>query len=290
MFPWGALIGAGASLAGGFLNRAANEDASQAASNARLHESEMQRQFAQAGLRWRASDAMEAYKESGIHPLAMLGVSGPSYSPVNFVGSANNSMGDAISSAGQGFGRAIDAAASQSERLEHAGRLDRLLLERGGLENELLKVRIASEVAQINQVRSPSMPVGNRWLVDGQGESPRVHPGSITGLIKEKMMERTPADPAVSYQEPGAIVDRGYAKTGPNSYIRVPGKDVKERIEDDWLQQTLWFIRNNLLPGVVADRTPPFKAPPGKRWGSNWVGEFSLEDVPVYRHGSSRGH
>lgn len=258
MFPWGALIDAGASLAGGFLNRSANEDASQAATNARLHESEMQRQFAQAGLRWRASDAMEAYKSTGLHPLAMLGVSGPSYSPVNFVGSANNSMGDAIARAGQGIGRAIDATSSQRERLEHAGRLDALVLERAGLENELLRTRIASENAVTRQSSAPAMPVGARWMVDGQGNAPGA-------LVKEKPMERSPGNPGALHTEPGSVTDLGFARTR-TGYAPLKSKDTQDRQEEDNIGSFTWNLRNRILPTFGLNYSPPYKAPLGYEW------------------------
>lgn len=268
MFPFGALIGAGASLLGGFLNRESNEDARDQAQAHNEQQIALQREFAQSGLRWRAADAMAGYGATGIHPLTLLGANAPSYSPVNFVGGGNAAMGDAISTAGQGLGRAVDATADLDRRLGHASRLDALVTERAGLENELLKMRIASELAQLKQGAAPGLPT-NRWLVDGQGSTAR--------LVKDKPLERVAADPSAMYQEPGAIVDRGFART-PTGYQVVPSKDVKERIEDSFIQEFLWAWRNNVLPGLIAHDVPPRPPREGMDWSVSPFGHY--REVP----------
>lgn len=258
-FPFGAALGAGASLVGGLINAGAQNRAQQAAENNFSQQWRLQQQMAQGGLTWRAHDAMKAYKETGIHPLSMLGVNAPSYSPISYVGGANTAAGDAISAAGQGLGRAIDATASERDRLAHASRLDSLVHERAGLENELLRVRIASEVAQIKQNANPSMPVGNRWLVDGQGNAP-------TGpLIKEKPMERSPSDPVNKHTEPGAVTDLGFSRT-KSGYAPTRSKDLQDRAEDDAIGSVTWNIRNRLMPTFGLNMSPPYKAPLGFEW------------------------
>lgn len=268
---WGALIGAGASLLGGMLTRSANEDARQEAQAHNEKQIELQREFAQSGLQWRAADAMAGYGKTGIHPLSLLGVSGPSYSPVNFVGGGNAAMGDAISTAGQGLGRSIDASADLDRRLGHASRLDALVTERAGLENDLLRMRIASEIAQLKQSAAPGMPT-NRWLVDGQGSAQR--------LVQDVPLKRVAADPGLLQQEGGAIVDRGFSRTD-SGYQVVPSKDVKERIEDSVIQEVLWAFRNNILPGVIASGQAPFRAREGMNWDISPWGHY--KEVPARR-------
>lgn len=273
MFPWGALIGAGASLAGGLINSEANDVASGRSQDVANNNAALQMRMAMHGVTMRARDVMNAYGETGLHPLALLGVNAPTYTPVNYVGGGNNAIGDAVSSAGQGIGRALDATASQTERLTHASRLDGLVTERAGLENDLLRMRIASEMAQLKQVQSrPAMPIGGRFLVDGQGEAV----GGKT-LVVDSPMKRTVADPVSPSQEPGAITDVGYART-KTGWAPVPSKDVKERIEDMMLPSWNWFLRNNLLPSVGSNESPPFKAPAGHYWQFNpWVQEYRLK-------------
>lgn len=257
-FPFGSLIGAGASLLGGFLNRDANEAARREASVSAEEQRRLQKQFATEGLQWRANDAMRAYKATGIHPLSMLGVNAPSYSPVNFVGSGNTAMGDAISNAGQSIARSVEATSNQRERLSHAARLDGLVMERAGLENDLLRMRIASEAAQLRHAANPSNPVGNRWLLDGQGQAPV--------LVKDKPMERTPPDISGNVSaEPGAVTDIGYSRTR-SGYAPTRSKDLQDRAEDDAIGSVTWNIRNRLLPTFGISSNPPFKAPMGFEW------------------------
>lgn len=254
---WGALIGAGASLAGGFMNQASSDAARRSAEANAQGQQRLQEIFAQTGITWRAHDVMKAYKETGIHPLSLLGVNAPTYSPVSVVGGGGSGVGDAISSAGQGLGRAIDATASEDRRLAHAGRLDRLVMERAGLENDLLRMRIASELAQMKQNANPSMPIGNRWLVEGQGNAP-------AGAVVNKVMERIGPGANVT-AEPGAVTDVGFSRT-PSGWAPTRSKDLQDRAEDDAVGSVTWNIRNRLLPSLGLDYNAPFPAPAGKRW------------------------
>ena len=140
-----ALIGAGASLLGTFLGNQQRE----AGQNKEI---ELQKEFAQHGLRWKIEDAERA----GIHPLAALGATGASYSPV---GLGSNDTAAGFSAAGDTFSRAIDATRTQSERATaYDQTVQRLTLTRMGLENDLL----ASQIAQVRQAgHNPPFPSGS---------------------------------------------------------------------------------------------------------------------------------
>lgn len=86
----GALISGASSIAGGLIG-----------ANSASKDRKMQKQFAKKGVQWRAADARAA----GIHPLAALGYSGSSYTPVG-----DGGMGSAVSQAGQQLGSAVSAA------------------------------------------------------------------------------------------------------------------------------------------------------------------------------------
>lgn len=73
-----------------------------------------QREFAQHGIRWKVEDA----KAAGLHPLAAMGASGASFSPV-MVG---DTYGPAMAQAGQDISRAVEATRTQPER-DEAGML-----------------------------------------------------------------------------------------------------------------------------------------------------------------------
>lgn len=91
----GALIGGAASLAGGLLNN--NAQAKNAAADRKA-----QKEYAQNSVQWRAADA----KSAGLHPLATMGYSGSSYTPVG----GGSGMGTAVSQAGQQIGAAMSAS------------------------------------------------------------------------------------------------------------------------------------------------------------------------------------
>lgn len=169
----GEIIGAGASLIGGMLNRDASEK-NAAANIAWQREQQdkniaMQREFAQQGVRWKVDDARSA----GVHPLFALGASTHSFAPQS-VGSypeANHSMGDALASAGQNVGRAVQAGMTKEER-DTSKVADALQLERAGLQNELLRTQILS-LKGGSQI-GPAMPSiakksGSKAVVDTSG-------------------------------------------------------------------------------------------------------------------------
>lgn len=142
----GSIISAIGGIAGGFLGNSAAKD-----------QMAMQKQFAQNGIRWKVEDA----KRAGIHPLYALGAPTMSYSPV-----ATGDYG--VSQAGQDIGRAIDQTRTQPERAD--ARFQALALENQQLQNDSLRMDIASKTARLAQQTGPALPGGPR-AVDGQGDA-----------------------------------------------------------------------------------------------------------------------
>lgn len=243
----GTIISAGASLLGGILANKSQKDANDA-------NAELQREFAQNGIRWKVADAEAA----GIHPLYALGAqtspASPSYAGSNF--SFMNDMG-------QDIGRAVDAKRTQPERAK--ARIDALAIERGELENQLLR----SQISRINQPgHPPALPTGN------------------SGLIDEQPLQPIFREPGVPEKEVGSIPDYGYVRT-KNGYALVPSQDVKNRIEDQIIPELMWAWRNQILPGVSPwhSPTPPdpvrYPLPKGAaKW--EWDG---LEFRPADKNG-----
>lgn len=249
-----ALISAGGSLLGGIMGN-----------NTEKKQMRMQREFAQNAIQWKVKDAEAA----GIHPLYALGANTVSYSPIQ-----TGSLGQGIQQAGQDIGRAVEAHGNRADRLDGFTKASQaLILEKGQLENELLKTQIASNTATLNQPGTPPpmQANANRYLIPGQG--------STQGLVRDNPMSRTVSSPQAPSQEPGAVPETGFgrSKTG---YPVMPSKDAKERIEDQFLPQTSWAIRNNLMPMLYnSEMNPPFKAPYGKKWVFNWIKqEYQLHD------------
>lgn len=231
----GNLISAGASLLGGLLGK------KQADKNIQL-----QKQFAQQGIQWKVADA----KAAGIHPIYALGAPTHSFSPV----SIGDSLGSGIRAAGQDIGRAINSTSSPGQRRDaFTLAAQSLQLERGGLENELLR----SQIARTRQQMNPALPTATQqYGVPGQ-EATALSDTSI----KEKA-ERKNWDPTNPSQEVFAIPDVGYARTPGGGYMPVPSDEVKQRIEDNEPHEWMHYFRNNLFPTFK----PPFPAPDGKAW------------------------
>ncbi len=160
---WGSIISAGANLLGGMMSASASKSAAR-------KQVELQREFAQNGIRWKVADA----KAAGLHPLAALGAQTTSYQPVQV---GDTSLGSSLSEMGQNIGRAVDATMTRREREEQQRRND--LIQGMQLANQEaeLKSRLASTASQIKlndaharyfeamasvagQPRNPPFPVG----------------------------------------------------------------------------------------------------------------------------------
>lgn len=117
---------------------------------------ELQREFAQNGIRWKVEDA----KRAGLHPVAALGGGGASFSPISVGSTApadaprNTGVGDALMDMGQNISRATRATSTQSER--QALQMNELQLENQTLQNTLLKHQIV-KLTQPSQI-GPPMP------------------------------------------------------------------------------------------------------------------------------------
>lgn len=146
-----ALIGAGSSLLGGAINRRDQKKAN-------VQNTDLQKEFAQNGIRWRVADA----KAAGLHPLAALGASGATYSPSVQVGS----MGQSVADMGQDISRAVYANASAAERKEEQTRLQayndaqlKLQTQNMSLQNDLIKQQITeSKLRSLDQLGSIGLP------------------------------------------------------------------------------------------------------------------------------------
>lgn len=230
---------------------------------------ELQKQFAKQGIRWKVADAQAA----GIHPLYALGAPTSSFSPVSI-----GDPGGGLSEAGQSIGSAIDATRTAPEKVDaYTNELRRLQLQKGGLENELL----ASQIAQMRQRGNapPMASSGDPFLMTGQTSSGLKPPSGVV----DQAMRRTIANPSAPNLEPGAITETGHLRTR-TGWAPVPSNDAKNRIEDTWLPEMMWGIRNYVLPSLASsEMQPPFKAPAGMSWRYNIL----KQEYQLVRAGSS---
>lgn len=175
----GNLIGAAGNLIGGLLGNKAEKK-----------ERQMQMAFAQNGIQWKVADAEKA----GVHPLFALGAPTATYSPIS-----TGSMSNAVSDMGQNLGRAVEAVRSPGQKIDaYTAKLQALQLERGSLENTLLRNQILN--AQ-NQPGNPPTPAGGS-LIAGQGG------GRDLRVAGQRISPRLDENPAEDWEkEYGEISD-----------------------------------------------------------------------------------
>lgn len=212
-------------------------DRNQGKADAR-HQEAVQREFAQHGLRWKVKDAQMA----GIHPLAALGASTMSYSPVQVGGSGWSDFG-------QDFGRAISATSTARERLDQEAnpygtgnsKLDALVLERSVLQNDLLREQVLQARDRRLAQTGPPFPeagvtpaayvpasgshVAGPGLSVGRGSAPasgaiKIDPGSV--------VSRSPSDPST---EAGSTPAWKLYEMLPGQSVYLPGASASEPLE-----------------------------------------------------------
>lgn len=172
---------------------------------------------------------MQAAKENGVHPLVALGMP-PSGGPSFSVGGEDNSaVGDMISDVGQNIGSAVARSQSPEQRLTQSV-ISKQAVERGDLENELLKTQIASMRASM----SPAIPTSNAGeMIAGQADSGTDYLNNQ--LIKHENSEG---------KEAGSPSSWTTVKTKSGLDIMLPSKDFQDRAEDIPLIGWEWLLKN----------------------------------------------
>lgn len=209
-FPFGAVIPAVGNFLGGLFGSDSNKKAAKA--NAKL-----QREFAQNSIQWRVEDARKA----GVSPIYALGAPTMSASP-SFVG--DTSMPQALSNMGQDLGRAFDVTRNGQEKMD--AKMQALTLERGALENDLLR----AQIFRLAQQSSPNFPTGDQLMLPGQGDT--------------AMIDITPPS-----RTPNLVGDRG---TGMATQPAMDAQTVENRYGD--LAQEFFGaanIINDMFPALV---------------------------------------
>lgn len=112
-----------------------------------------QQQLAKEGIRWRVQDA----KKAGIHPLAALGMTPFSSSPVSTTPTAGMmSAESSFADAGNSIARAIKSKQTVQERLT-----DELLAAQvrgANIDNDIKQTKLASDKALLRAQLSPGLP------------------------------------------------------------------------------------------------------------------------------------
>lgn len=268
---WGSAIGGAIGGALGLIGSSQSQ-----ANAAKLNQLnyEHQKEFAQNGIRWRVADA----KAAGLHPLAALGAQGASYSPSAVIGDSPDFS--FLKDMGQGIDRAMDAKATQKERVEKEEKSNALFneeLKGKQLQNQETETRIQqmkwdmamdaarnAERSVRTQQQVPPMP---SLAPDGSlmpGQSNATSPGGI----ESKPAEIVVNEPGRPGQERGSIPELGFTRTNDGGYAPVMSKDAKDRLDDDFIGSSLWHLRNSLPAPFDSERVMPPRSwlPKGTEW------------------------
>ncbi len=141
---WPAIIGGAAILGGALLGSRDNRENRLMQQTQNDQNIQLQREFAQQGVRWKVEDA----KKAGLHPLAALGAQTQSFQSQHIGGSQSP-----FPAAGQNISRAVRAAQTKEEKALAIIQID---MARAQLKNmKLQNVGMANSIGQLN---TPSIP------------------------------------------------------------------------------------------------------------------------------------
>jgi len=214
----GNILGAIGNIWGGDKDRQAQDQANRS-------NYESQKEFAQMGLRWKVDDA----KAAGLHPLAVLGSSGASFSPSFAAGSSSN-----LGAAGEALGQLIDGQntkrAEVATKTDTEKELENLSLERARLQNRLLEGQVQNEwAALMGQPGTPSFPS------PGNSPSTVVSPAgfrsSTPGVVEAVPSKSISAHPKDRGVEAGDTPGFKRYNVTPSTSIELPNSQLSESLE-----------------------------------------------------------
>lgn len=217
-FFLGGFLSAIANLAGAFLGAKSDENAKDANVAMSAADREMQREFAQQGVRWRVADAQAA----GIHPLYALGANTPSASPSAIAVQGSDSWQRGLHDMGNSIDRAIESKQTERERLGN-----RLLLAQ--IEGQ--EIENSFKASQIALRSGPQMPPA--FPASGQV---KMLPDEVTSSWRGDAAMTAGIKPATTQ-----FVNRD------GSVTIWPSPDAKQSIEDSMYEwEHMW--RNRVVP------------------------------------------
>lgn len=230
-FPWGSVIGAAGGIASSLFGSSSQEKANQQNLQLAREQLAYQKELAHNQVQWRVEDA----KKAGLHPLAALGVSPMSYSPVSgsAVGADYSGVGQSLQQMGQDIDRARLAGLDREERKKALALQDTqtaLALKNQELSNQILEQELISRRVKLFQQLTPGMASlygldRRRYAIPGQDDAvmPRAEGTVATG------------DPMFQFmQQPNG------------SYSLEPGNDWSQAYEDKLLVEWLPVLETKL--------------------------------------------
>lgn len=218
---WPAIIAGGAALLGGALanrsNRKVADQTNEAQREINAQNTALQREFAQAGIRWRVEDA----KAAGLHPLFALSGSGATYSPqaMALMTPDQSALGRGIAEAGQAVSRSIQAQQTADQRAITQATLAHLVAQTG--KEDAMAAYYASEAARNRQSANSAAAIP-----DGT-----VQVGPLVKNVPDEVIAHDPRNPALTagihpgmtrYKLPGGIQLSGLSENMKESFEDIP--------------------------------------------------------------------
>nr|QJB20362.1 MAG: DNA pilot protein [Microvirus sp.] len=268
----GDVLGAVGQIGGSFID-------SRSASNTASMNVDMQREFAQNGVRWKVEDAQRA----GIHPLYALGANTVSFNPIAV---GDSGFGNALGSMGQSIGNAIDRTRTRDERAAATNlslKQAQLQTENMSLQNDILKVQLNSAIA--GQSRNPPMPNGgsrdNGNPLNGQGNVP-------VNMVNQEAIRGDPSNPARLAAPTSSIIfqrndDGGLTPQMSNSQGQM--RDDADITDPSVLE---WWVRNRIVPMFSGISRPDSRIHPLPKGYDYWKWNPLKQAFYPYKKGTSR--
>lgn len=239
-------------------DRKQSEENREAVEKANKFNYDMQKEFAQHSLRWRIEDAAAA----GIHPLAALGAQSYQATPSAVGYEDRRDRGAVYRNLGQNISRAISSTRTSAEKAREA-----LEIESMSLDNQLKKRRLE----ELNGSSFPAYESQSGIPMHLLGQNPISAYGKYPSVI-EKPTERSRSATGKPHEAAGTYTDYVYVKT-PTGLHPVPSKESQEAIEDKFIPETLFSIRNYLKPTFSRESMEAMRPslkdhplPPGYIW------------------------
>lgn len=256
-----ALIGAGASLAGGAISGLFGRSNSK-------REYERQKEFAQNGIRWRVADA----KAAGIHPLYAIGSNTPTYSPQAAVGTDFG-----VSQAGQNIARAIEAKQTREERANAQA-----------IQNEIGQAQADYYRAQADLARTKADLAGQKAVQDALQDIRKDTVGSMAAASQSQLRKQQQQPPIPrtdgnqGFDTPTPRYDFEFGLDGKRVAIS-HSQTMHDKYEDMFLAE-YWPVALGLIADARFKLTrEPVMGEDGKWYAYN--GEFYAPiDIKTYRY------
>lgn len=249
----GSIVGAGASLFGANKNSKAVSSANAANMAFAREQLEYQKELHRNQIQWKVEDA----KKAGLHPLAGLGVSPSSFSPVSGNVIPNTQDYSYLQQMGQDIDRSILQAKTKEEQKD-ALRLQNqsiaLDLQGKDLNNQILQAELASRRIRLAQQMGPPTPSSGRL-----SEAHYAIPGQVDGRLKRPSGTVQTGDTRYQFQqtpngafslEPGNDWAGLYEDKFPFDYVPILQtyfKDLFHRVRGDVVDGMVYS--DELAPG-----------------------------------------